>query len=94
MQLIKCQVSALRHKFGIFRACMSESDEAMRSSYTALIELAQKLSKIVVGFGKVTNLPQSLKDAYNSFLEDGVRFAFGQVNSSGTVSLCMLLVAR
>ena len=69
---------------------MNESDEAMRSSYTALIELAQKLSKIVVGFGKVTNLPKSLKDAYSSFLEDGVRFAFGQVNSSGTPLLWLV----
>ena len=47
----------------------------------------QALSRIIVGLGKMTKQTATLKQAFTSFLEDGVRFAFGQVEPTGLAAL-------
>jgi len=74
-------MSALRHKFDIFRAAIDTTDEALRETYTDLVGLSHSLSRLVVGVGKLTKQPASLKEAFTSFMEQGLKFAFSGVET-------------
>ena len=41
VQLMKCQISALRHKFSVFRKAIDISEDEMALRYTELVGLAQ-----------------------------------------------------
>ena len=44
--------------------------------------------------GTVAKLPQSLKEAYESFLQTGVKYAFGQVETIGALHSLFARAAR